>query len=180
MNEEDINTPSTSPVQLAANYGLWFGLYLSGIFLMFVGSDSSALMSLLTLAMLMLCPLVVLRMLRGAYVRNMASTDFMRLWSIGVMIFFFGSLICALVTVVWIQFLHPDFLYEKAQEAVDVYRTVPEMAGSDVVHALQSAIDKGELPTPIEFAVQMGWTTVLLGSVISLPLAFLARLRTKR
>ena len=49
-----------------------------------------------------------------------------------------------------------------------------------LVHALQSAIDKGELPTPIEFAVQMGWTTVLLGSVVSLPLAFLARLRAKR
>ena len=180
MNEEDINTPSTSPVQLAANYGLWFGFYLSGMFLMFVGSDSNAPMSVLTLAMLLLSPVVVLRMLRGAYVRDMAATDFMRLWSIGVMIFFFGSLICALVTVVWIQFLHPDFLYEKAQEAVDVYRTVPEMAGSDVANALQSAIDKGELPTPIEFAMQMGWTTVLLGSVVSLPLAFLARLRVKR
>ena len=180
MLEEENYNQSANPVQLAASYGLWFGLYLSGLFMMFVGSDSSTLMSLVALAMILLCPVVVLRMLRSAYLRNPAATDFVRLWSIGVMIFFFGSLICALVTVVWSQFLHPGFLYEKAQEAVDIYRTVPELAGSDVVNALQSAIDKGELPTPIEFATQMGWTTVMLGSVVSLPMAFVARLGVRR
>ena len=57
---------------------------------------------------------------------------------------------------------------------------MPELAGSDVVNALQSAINKGELPTPIEFATQMGWTTVMLGSVVSLPMAFVARLGVRR
>ncbi|MGN0214441.1 MAG: DUF4199 domain-containing protein [Muribaculaceae bacterium] len=180
MDKDEANTPqAATPVQLAANYGLWFGIYLSGLFLMFVGADNSAFMSMIALVMFFLSPAVVLRMLRGAY-RSNAASDFFRLWSIGVMIFFFASLICALVTVVWIQYVHPDFIYDKAQEAIDVYRTLPELANSDIVNALQAAINKGELPTPIEFAMQMGWTTVMIGSVVSVPLALLARLRFRR
>lgn len=181
MDEYEKKMPETStPLQLAATYGLWFGLYLSGLFLMFVGGGDSALMSMIALVMFFLIPAVVLRMLRGAHLHYNASSDFFKLWSIGVMIFFFASLICALVTVIWTQFLHPGFIYDKAQEAVEVYRTVPELAGSDVVNALQSAIDNGELPTPIEFAMQMGWLTVIVGSIVSVPLALLARLRIKR
>lgn len=174
MNEAGNN--AMGMINQAATGGMWFGLYLSVLFLMFVGGDSVAMLSLLAMLMLLCAPLMVLRMLRALYLSDSARYDLYRLWSMSVMIFAFASLICAFVTFVWMQFVHPGFIYEKAQEAVNVYRTIPELQTSDMISVLQKAIDNGELPTPIQFVVQMGWTTVMLGALVSMPLAFIARL----
>lgn len=178
MKEEGNN--AMDMIHQAATGGLWFGLYLSVLFLMFVGGDSSMILSLLALVMLFCAPVMVLRMLRALYLGDQERYDFFRLWSMSVLIFAFASLICAFVTFVWIQFVQPGFLYDKVQEAVNVYRTVPELQTSEMVSVMQRAIDNGELPTPIQFVVQMGWSTVMIGSLISMPMAYIARLGGKR
>ena len=45
---------------------------------------------------------------------------------------------------------------------------------------MKKAIENGDLPTPIQFVVEMGWTTVMLGSIVSVPLALLARIGGKK
>jgi len=177
MNNENVNMSGTpNAVQMAASFGLVLGIYLSAMFLVFVGGESSAMLSLLALLMLACVPVMVLRMMRATYLSSPKVNDYLRLWSMGVMIFGFASLICALVTFVWMQFVHPGFIYDKAQEAVNVYRTMPEMQNADMVNVLQKAIDNGDLPTPIQFVMEMIWITLMLGSVVSAPLALLARL----
>ncbi|MCI6895127.1 MAG: DUF4199 domain-containing protein [Bacteroidales bacterium] len=181
MNNEEKNTPDTNVmVQSAANYGLWFGLYLMCLFLVFANGGGGAMLSLLGMIMILCAPLMVLRMLRASYQRDRQSLNYFRLWNMSVMIFAFASLICALGTFVWMQFVHPGFIYDKAQEALELYRSMPEFQNSDIVIVLQKAIENGDLPTPIQFVVEMGWTTVMLGSIVSVPLALLARIGGKK
>ena len=125
MNNEEKNTPDTNVmVQSAANYGLWFGLYLMCLFLVFANGGGGAMLSLLGMIMILCAPLMVLRMLRASYQRDRQSLNYFRLWNMSVMIFAFASLICALGTFVWMQFVHPGFIYDKAQEALELYRSM--------------------------------------------------------
>ncbi len=165
-----------TPVEIGAHRGAFFGLYLSIMFLTFVNSEGDPFWSAFTLTMVAGVPFVLFKILRSVFRAENGETPFLRLWSVGLMTFTFASLIVALVTYVWLEFWHPDFLYEKAQEAINAYRMVPELRDSELVNVLKTAIERGELPTNIQFVLDMIVNTIMVGSILSLPIAWLAGL----
>ena len=72
-------------------------------------------------------------------------------------------------------FLRRCFIYNQAQAALDIYRSVEEIKGTDLVIGMQRAIEEKLLPTPIQFVFQMIWVTTFFGSLLSLLTALIVR-----
>ncbi|MGM9803702.1 MAG: DUF4199 domain-containing protein [Muribaculaceae bacterium] len=178
-NNENQTYEGENAMTMAANNGVFMGIYLSCLFLGIANSDNSAFLAIVSYVMLLCFPLVVLRQLRVTFVRDQRRSDYFKLWSIGTMTVVFGSLICALVSYLWLVWLHPGFIYEQAQRAVEIYMQMPELKDSQLVLALQSAIKDSLLPTPIEFVTQMSLLTVMIGALVSALMAALARIGLK-
>lgn len=159
----------------AADNGLIFGVYLSLLFIMFVFSSESFLMSLVGLVLLLGIPGIIFVFLRRCFVAEFGKTTISGLWMLGILIFIYASLICGVVTYVYLQYFDPSFIYEQAQAALNVYQSVEEIKGSDIVVGMQRAIEEKLLPTPIEFVFQMIWITTFFGSLLSLLTALIVR-----
>lgn len=157
----------------AARCGLPMGGYLSVMSVAMVFSDKVPLLSLVVLGMLLCTPVLVYKMLRARYVADDGTTDFSSLWMIGILTFIYGSLICTAVTYALLQWFRPDFFYDMAQMVIDQYSKVP--AASDMVDTLTKIVDKGLLPSTLEFLFQMFWLTSFLGSLLSAIVAVVVR-----
>ena len=162
-----------------AEDGLTFGILLTMISLAFIYSGASSLISVLAVVLLLLPP-VALYLFQYRYatrVNNLA--DISALWMLGLMISLCGSLICGVVTYVWLQYVEPTFIYDQVQGAINVWKQVPEMSSDPMLENMQHAIDGGLLPSPIEFVMNMILLTTFLGSLQSLLLGVVARFLTK-
>lgn len=159
----------------AADNGLIFGVYLSVLFVMFVLSGKSFLTSLAGLVLLLGIPGVIFVFLRRCFIAEFGKTTISGLWMLGILIFIYASLICGVVTYVYLQYFDPSFIYNQAQAALDIYRSVEEIKGTDLVIGMQRAIEEKLLPTPIQFVFQMIWVTTFFGSLLSLLTALIVR-----
>ncbi len=160
--------------QRAARYGVPMGLYLSLLSVAVVFSDRATPLPVLALVLIVCWPLAIYRIQRREHLAAGGAMPYAGLWLMGIMTVVCGSLICALATCGVITALRPDFIYEQMQEALNIYRQVPEMRGSEMLTVMQQATDRGMLPSPIEYVMQMFWLTSFAGSVISAVLAFVA------
>ena len=164
----------------SAEAGLGFGVLLSVVSLSFIYSSESAILSLIAILLLMALPVVLYALQHRFVTRSSAPAEISSLWMLGLMISLFGSLICGVVTYVWLQYVEPTFISDQAQAAVDAYKTIPEMQGSELVTTMQRAIDEGLLPSAIEFVINMILLTTFLGSIVSLITACIARTVCKK
>ena len=181
MKDEKEIAPQINLLEIAARRGVSLGVCLSMVFLMIVNSASSPLLALVALFFIIfVIPFLMLLKLRMVYTGTGQILSFTQMWSSGVMIFAFGSLICALVSCIWLQYIDPGFIYNQAREAVAAYEQVPELRNSELVTVLKAAIKDGNLPTAIEFTFNMMWVTIMSGALLSLPLAALARIKVKK
>lgn len=165
-----------SVFQCGAENGVFFGLYLSAIFLAFVYGNASFLLSTVGLFLMLAIPVVLFRYIRRYYVANYETATFSHLWALGTMTFLCGALICAVVTYVWLEMIIPDFIYEQAQATLAAYEQVPELKDHELTKVLRQAVDDKALPTPIEFVVQMLWFSFSAGVILSIVLAPLAKI----
>lgn len=157
----------------AARCGLPMGGYLSAMSVAMVFSDKLPLLSFVVLGMLIFTPVIIYKMLRARYIFDSCTTDFSSLWMIGILTFIYGSLICTAVTYALLEWLRPDFFYDMAQLVIDQYSKVP--AANDMVETLTKIVDKGLLPSTLEFLFQMFWLTSFLGSLVSAIVAVIVR-----
>lgn len=159
----------------AADNGLVFGIILSVLFLLFVFSGSMPLLSFLALAMFVAVPGLIFYFLRRCFTEEKGLTTFSGLWSLGILIFLFGSLICSVVTYIYLQYIEPTFIYDQARMALTLYQSIESMKGSELVTVMEQAITQNMLPTPIQFVFQMIWMTTFSGSILSMIISVIVR-----
>lgn len=176
-NDNIENLPSIS--DLGARKGLLFGVYLVAIFVAFANGNGDTFLTAFALTMMAAVPLVLFRMLRGIFLRENGESSFQRIWLIGCSIFAFGSVIFAFGVFVWMQYVHPGYLYEMAAEALKGYAQVPELNNSAMAQTLRVAVDNGDLPSPIAFAISMAWSVLTSGVLLSLVVTVFARMGGK-
>ena len=158
-----------------AEDGVFFGILLTMISLSFIYSGKSSIISVLAVVLLLLPPVALFVSQRRYAARMSNFADVPALWMLGLMTSLCGSLICGAVTYCWLQFIEPSFIYDQVQGAIDVWKQVPEMAGDPMLKDMQNAIDRGMLPSAIEFVMNMILLTTFLGSVQSLLLGAVVR-----
>ena len=155
--------------------GLVMGLYLSVVSIFSMLSDSVPLLSMVALPMLVCLPLLQYRLLYIEWRKADYSATFSSLWMLGITIFIGGSLVCALLTL-----FDPDFFMRSTQAMVDTLQADPQLRSSDLCRMLKASIEAGLVPSPIEFCVQMIMFTVFSGSILSLVLTPIVKLRKPR
>ena len=170
-----------SVLKCSAETGVFFGIYLVATFLSFVYSTSSPLLSFIGLALFIGTPLVMAVLMYRYHISHTETSTFTSVWTFGSTTFIFGALIWAFVTFLWLEYIVPGFIVTQAKEAQILYESVPETKNLDFTKALRLAIENNDLPSPIEFTVQMLWSSLSAGIFIALLITPLVRLfKTKK
>lgn len=163
----------------AANDGLKFGGYLTLIFVSYVLLGVSTLFAWMFNLLILAIPFVTYRFIKGCYKQRYGCMTISEMWMYGMLLYIYAALICGLVTYCYISFIEPNFLMNQVQMAIDLYKELDEPSVNEMVVAIQDGVDKGLLPTTIDFVVQMIWMTSFGGSILSLILSFFVRLFNK-
>lgn len=166
-----------SVFQYAAEYGLVFGLYLSCIFFTCIYGNVSTLISMAGMLLFIASPILVFKFMRKFHNSHLSTSTFGSVWTLGVMIYLCASMICGIVTYIWLQYVMPGFILEQAQTALATYEAIPELKNHAITTTLRQAIENHLLPTPIVIVFQMMWITIFSGMIVSLILSPLARMR---
>lgn len=167
---------SDSPYSRGARSGWISGLLTSLMLVCVIYSPQLPVLSLFCLMLAAALPLAVFRMLRSSYISSGHKCSMSELWVEGIMIFFFGSLICATVTMAFLRWVEPGFILGQATACIDICNASPTPEHQDIARLLQAMIDRGTLPGATDFTIAMFWLTMATGSLLSMILAILARI----
>ncbi len=178
MTERNNISEVKSVYKRGAEYGLWFGIYLTAMSLAIMyGLGHSTLLLLLAVAMLVAIPAVIYQVMRRYRTSMHGFASFSSLWMLGIMTFLFGSLICGMVTYVWMQYVMPTFIYDQVVTAIELYKTIPGEEAAEMVKVMQAIVDGHALPSPFDVVVQMIMLVTFLGSLVSMAMAAVLGLR---
>lgn len=154
-----------------------FGIYLTVIFLAMTAGISNQAFSVLVLLLMCGVPALVYRWLRQVYVRQSGMTNFSALWMEGIATFFFGGVLSSFFAFVYMQALDPGFIERMMRLSIDAYTQNPWAGGEEIAQALQTAVDKHVLPSPISIVFDVMWLIMFTGSLLSMVLAMVVKMR---
>ncbi|MBR1474865.1 MAG: DUF4199 domain-containing protein [Muribaculaceae bacterium] len=160
-----------------AEMGVPMGLYMTTISVCSIFADRFATLSWVVIVLLVAGPWMVWRLQRRYYMEEGMTCEYATLWMLGILMIIYGALITGLVTWAVLQWVRPGYIYEVTQQFVDIYSTMPEMKGNELLTAMQRAIDTGSLPSPIETVTSTFWLVTFSGCVMSAITAAFAKLR---
>lgn len=168
-----------SPFRRGADDGIIMGLLLVAVFFTGTLSFSYTLASDLTpILMLAGVPLLTYFLLRRSYVRDNGMTLFSSLWMQGIVTFFCGSLILAIVMYVYMRWGNPGFMREMVIRMSEFYDSMPETPQSrEVSQIFHTMLDENVFPSAINVAIESIWLGVFSGSFLSMLAALAARAR---
>lgn len=173
---DNMNTETgQSLYRRGAEDGLWMGIYLSLLFLAMVSSVYAAWSGIATVLMALGVPVVVYAFLRRAYRAGGCRDTFSAVWLHGICIFFFGSLLMAVTAYVFLRFVNPTYINDVVEMAKDVYSQIGTSDAKAMAKTLSQMQSGHLLPTPAQTAVQLIWSGVFTGSLLSMVLAAIVR-----
>ena len=163
-----------SPYYQGARAGVPIGLYFVAMFFLFVLMTKLAFASAVLMLMMVCLPIAVYATMRTTVGRTRGKVVWSSLWMQGIMSFLFGSVICGLVTMVYLKFVEPNFLVDLFQMCIDTYASIPGKEAEQATEMLQNIVKHGGVPTATSFTMSMFWLTAFSGSMLSLFLALIA------
>lgn len=163
-----------------AEDGLRFGIYLSVLYMVMIAGASYSLASLAAFVMIAAVPLIVYRFLRRGYVAEYETSTFSLMWLHGIVIFFCGSMLAGVVLLVYLRWINPDFVVNTLQRAIELYDSIYVPQAKETAKVLRQVIEQKLVPTPIEIVAQLIWLAVFSGSLLSMILALVVPLRSKK
>lgn len=149
------------------------GAYLSVLFFTTAFALESPLLGILSTCMIIAIPVMIFMMLRRTWIRDRGMSLFSSLWMQGIMAFACGGIISGLVAYIYIRWIEPDWLSTQVKNMIGLYQSVEN--GQQVADILQTILNQGLLPTPIQMVIQMLWFEIFTGSVISLLATLIVR-----
>lgn len=163
-----MSEPQKSIFQRGASTGFYFGLYLSALFFAMAYSMSVPGLSFLALVMMAVVPVIIYKCIRRMYVEESGHSLFSGLWTYGIIIFLCGSLISAVVSVVFLKWIQPDFIAEQIQMSIDILRASEMAQGEETAKMLEMMRDGGLIPSAAEMSIRMISFNVFSGSILSM------------
>lgn len=174
MTETDKKTPSV--YQRGALDGWRMGLYLSAMFLSSAYSMEVPVLGILSMILMLAVPVVAYLWLQRDYRRYPSMRFFSAIWMHGICIFFFASVVMALIVYIFLRFIEPGFIVDNVRQVIEIYKSMKIPEATEIARTLQQMIDKHLLPSNGSVALSMVWTVTFFGSMLSLILTFLVRL----
>ncbi len=168
-----------SPYRRGADDGFIFGLYLSAIFFASIFAQTLPVLSLLSMAMMVLVPAVIFRFMRS-FDRDLGpSASFPMLWMQGVVIFFCGTLIAGAALVIYMKWIEPDFVFNQMQSVADLAGAAPGTFVDNAADIASKMIEARFIPTPIAIVTELIMLSIVTGSILSILLSAFFALRRR-
>ena len=124
---DSIQLKSQSPYKRGADWGAWFGIYLSALFFATSYSVSYPVCGWLGLLLIVGVPPCIFLMLRKSYIADNGKTIFSSLWMEGIAIFFFGGLIASIVAMVYMRWIEPSFFDTRIDALIELYSEMKDI-----------------------------------------------------
>lgn len=160
-----------------ADTGLYFGLYLSGLFFASSYSVDIPGLSLTTFIMMVAVPFIIYKCMRAYFNDEKGIVTFPSLWMYGIAIFIFGSIIAAAVSATYMKWIAPDFIDTRIQASIELLNATPGPDTKEMVKMLTLVRDSGMIPGPVELSLRMVSFNVFSGSMLSLLMSLLVKAR---
>lgn len=174
------NVETKSIVQFAMEWGVYMGLYFVVKFIFEVWSMDSFFCNAVSLCMLLCIPVFVYFVMRKYDVLNGLKCYFSQLWMMGILLFFFTSLISSLAQYIYYVYINPEYIKLQFQSAVELMEAWNVMANDpSLLEAMKAGLDKGNVPSPMSVVVERMWVNLFFGSLLSAAIAWLVKLRAK-
>lgn len=159
----------------AAELGPVLGIWFTLMSVLMVVSMYWSIANIAFMGMLVGIPVLVYKLMRRVARSEPAYSTFWSLWTLGIYLFIFGALLCAIVNAVYVVYVNPGFLHQYFNAMLDPAVSSADPAAAQQAAALRNAIEMNGFPSGMEFVMSMLWSTAFFGSILSLPLAMLAR-----
>lgn len=160
-----------SLLQHSMEGGVWLGLYLIVRFAFMVMGLYYSVANLIALALFAGTPFVLYRIMMVYHRNNSYISFFSLLWMMGIMLFFFASLICSVAEFVFYQYINPGYVAELFDRALALIKEYEMLSDTISLEDMHKAIGAGVLPTPLQMVMQSIWSNVFFGSLLSMIVA---------
>jgi hypothetical protein len=162
----------------ASTDGAWLGLWFIGIFALSVLSMALPIANIAVIVLALLVPFLAYRCLRRTFEDSHGAASFSTLWMQGIVMFGCASLILCVATFIFMRWIYPDFILDTLRMGIEFYsRKEMGEAGMEMAEQLQLVISNKLVPSPMTVSVVWLWCGLFSGSVLSMVLSALARIR---
>lgn len=160
--------------------GVWLGLYLVLRFVCSVAGTLSPLFDALALVLLVGTPFVLYYIMLRYHRQNDYLSGFSLLWMMGIMLFFFASLISAIPEYIYYQYINPDFIANAMSQSMELIENMGLMKNDEAYKQMQQLVEEGTAPTALQMIMSSMWSNVFFGSLLSIVVApFVLRKKKK-
>lgn len=159
------------------------GLYLTAMSACILLSMRLPLLPMLLIPLMAGTPVLLWFLLRPLARRDAGNVSLFPLWLAGIYIFIFGTLVCGLLSALYLLFADPTFISTYVRTSVEAVEASPALAEAMApqLEAMHEALSRNIIPSPMQYTTMMMWSTAFFGSILSLVVAaamtFTGRLR---
>ena len=112
------NTERKSLLVYGMDGGVWLGLYLIARFFCGIAGTYISLLNVVAMLLFIGTPFALYLIMLQYHKQNGYLSGFSLLWMMGIMLFFFASLISCVPEYIFYQYINPDYIANAAAESV--------------------------------------------------------------
>lgn len=169
-----------SPYRRGADDGFLFGLYLTALFAASIFSEQVPLLSLVTLALVVMVPVYVWQRMRSFSRACRGAATFPMLWMQGMVMFACGMALAGVVLTVYMKWINPGFIARQWHMMAALASSPDSSFMQQTGKMAQVMIDNGMVPRPMEIVLQLFLLAVASGSILSMTLGAILTLFHRR
>ena len=163
---------SKSVYKYASEAGLPVGLYLTAMSACLLMSVRFPWLPTFIFPLALGFPVLLWYLMKRISDKEPAYLKVSALWLGGMYAVIFGTLICTLLSGLYLTFVEPGFMTSYVSNAISTLESSPMSSEyAPTIDLMREAIEARVLPSSMEFISGMGWFTCFAGSLLSLILA---------
>ena len=151
--------------------GVWLGLYLIARFFCGVAGGYSPLFNTIAVVLFIITPVVLYRIMLQYHKHNGYVSGFSLLWMMGIMLFFFASLISCIPEYIFYQYISPDYIANATSQSIKLIEEMGVIETQGTVDELRQMLEDNALLTPMQMVMSSMWGNVFFGSLLSIVVA---------
>lgn len=160
-----------------ADDGFWLGLYLCALFFVCTLSLTATWLNVVAFGLIVGVPPLIYFFLRRTHVAAHGMTVFSALWMQGIVTFACGCLILGAVSFVYLRWVDPDLIRRALLQAIEVYESTPGEAAEAMASELKMISNAKAILAPLNVAFGWMWLGMFSGSLLSMLMAGVVKLR---
>lgn len=169
-----------SLLMYAMEGGVWLGLYLIARFVCGIVGAYSPLFNAVAMLLFLGTPVMLYYVLMRFHKQSGHLSGFAMLWMMGIMLFFFASLISCVPEYIFYQYITPDYIANAASQSVKLMEEMGWLENEATLEEVNKMLAADAVPSAIQMVLSSMWANVFFGSLLSIVVApFVLRKKNK-